>query len=66
MKINYTAFFVVLGTNDNGTNFTASLQKRSEETMEDGKTTIQIYDDSKFYEEILKYGVDHIDENEAE
>ena len=56
----------MLGTNDNGTNFTASLQKRSEETEEDGETTIQIYDDSKMYEEILKYGVDHIDQNETE
>ena len=56
----------MLGTNDNGTNFTASLQKRSEETEEDGETTVQIYDDSNLYEEILKYGVEHIDQNETE
>ena len=66
VRINYTALYVVKQAAENKTDFVAVLQKRSEEKTDESGTESQIYDDSKTFETILKYGPESlkIDENE--
>ena len=58
MRINYTTLYIVEKPSESATDFLGSIQKRSEEILDDNEELINktVFDESNTYEELLKFG----------